>query len=437
MQRINSEGWLTRKERLAAVIAIIAALGVHVVFLLGWGLLYRWSKEEKKKERLMVIRRVQDLEPPLDRVRPLARTAPSGEEGKSGGKPAAAPPPQKSQVKEQGSEPPQEELTRKMGDELQEEKTQPTKVEENAENTVGVVTDLPAASFILSGPAEYRGAGTYWIRKGAPPGKYTVTFHPVAGYVTPPIQAKDLLNKGQIIFVGKYKKSVEILVESNITAAQVTIYRPDGRPLNVTELGRIRFEDLPLGNYTSVFKDRPGFITPSPIVRNLVAGGNLTFFGEYREGGVGTSGRGTGSGTGIGDGTGLGSRGRGHGGGGTGFGDAAGKLNRTSHASSMDKRVQMVVKSYPSTNIEEDFSPISYPELIIERSDFQQGWCQVYLIISIAQSGVVKDIYFERPQPGEQTRYAALIQAVENAVRGWDFANVEAEVHVDVRFYVE
>ena len=103
----------------------------------------------------------------------------------------------------------------------------------------------------------------------------------------------------------------------------------------------------------------------------------------------------------------------------------------------LDRRVQMIVKSYPPSGIEEDFDAIPYPEVVIRKSNFQQGWCQVYLVLSLSERGEVEEVAVERPRPQERPRFEALIKAVESAVRGWDYDRVRAEVHVDVRFYVE
>jgi hypothetical protein len=78
MSRINPEGQITRAERLVTVIAIIGAVLLHVVVIFGWGRFYRWTQEEQKKERLMVIRRVRDITPPRETLPtpPLQRRRP-------------------------------------------------------------------------------------------------------------------------------------------------------------------------------------------------------------------------------------------------------------------------------------------------------------------------------------------------------------------------
>jgi uncharacterized membrane protein YgcG len=454
MSRINPEGQLTRAERLATVVAIAGAVLVHFVVILGWGRLSRWTQEEQKKERLMVIRRVRDIAPtPNLPPQPPRQRLPQGPAGDDGaaptGKRAAPPPPPEPKVREQGPEPPKEtELSPEMERDLGDQKPGEAPLTEQGDNTVSVVTDLPAASFIVAGATQqYRGSGTFWVRKGAPPGAYTATFNPIAGYATPPVQTKELAAKGQIVFVGKYRRSTEVVVESNEASAQFTIFRPDGRPIDLNRPGRAMLDDLPAGTYTAVFKDVPGHITPAPVARTLAPGGKLSFFGEYgdapagRRSGSGGAGDGVGEKIGGAGGGGSGTAGSGTGlGGGSGSGRGSGRKAPASAVSEegwLDRRVQMVVKSYPPTAVEQDFQPIPYPEVIIRRSNFQQGWCQVYLIVDLDAGGEITRITVERPHQESQARFAALINAVEAAVRSWDYDKVNAEVHVDVRFYVE
>ena len=323
MPLINPEGRLTRKERLVTVIALIGALLVHLLAIFGWGRMYQWSQEEQKKERLMVIRRVRDIGPPRETIPAAALghgPGPAGTKGAAGEEPAPPPPPDP-KVREQGPEPPKEtELSPTMEEELQEQQPEPAKLAEHGENVVSVVTDLAGASFIVGGPAEYRGSGTMWVRKGAPPGKYTVTFNPVAGYSTPPVQTKELVAKGQIVFVGKYRRSTELVVDSNDPGARVTIYRPDGRPLDLNRPGRALLDDLPRRELhrglqgcagahhaarrsrarslpaasspsTASTRTRPPAATARPAKKDAAAAGRGKRYGAGRESGSGSGAR--------------------------------------------------------------------------------------------------------------------------------------------------
>jgi len=442
MLKRPSQQRLTLEERIAVVVAIAIALVVHLAIFLGGSGIGLIVGAEKKRERLMVIRQVREQTPaPEVAVRvpdPRRVQIPTGGE---------SPPQPELPVAAHGTLPPapKAEISPKMEEELQtatpkDEAAKPPEkgTIEQGGSSVSVVTDLPAATFTLSGPAEYSGTGTFWIRRGAPAGTYRVTFGAVEGYGMPPPQTKELPENGQVVFVGKYRRSTEVVVGSNEAAARFTVYRPDGRSLSMNQLGSAYFDDLPPGVYTTVFKEIPGHTTPPPQSRTLIIGGNLSFYGEYgqitngtvpvaqeveRERAQATEDRppppmgqssvarlqpsrraGTGGGAGEGE---------------------------------LDRRVQMIVKSYPPSRIEEEHDPIAYPGVIIRKSNFQQGWCQVYLVLQIDQRGEVESVAVERPQSGDRARYESLIKAVERAVRAWDYDRVRAEVHVDVRFYVE
>jgi hypothetical protein len=455
MLKRPSDHRLTLEERVAVVVAIAVAVGVHLAVFLGGSGLSHLAQQETKRERLMVIRQVREVTPAPEiatRVPDLRRVRIPSEpipEGRAGGSP---PPKAEPKASPRGVQPPPKaEITPTMEEDLQEslrkEQEEQAKAGEQkapppGDTSVSVVTDLPAATFTVSGPAEYRGTGTFWIRRGTPPGTYRIAFSAVEGFAMPPPQTKELPEKGAIVFVGKYRRSTEVVVASNEAGAKFTVFRPDGRPLDLPQQGRVFFDDLPPGTYTAVFKDVPGRSTPAPQSIALGPGGRLSFHGEYGQGGGGggatgtgggrgTGGSGTGTGSGTGDGSGTGGSGAGRG------GRAPAAPAPGARESEMDRRVQMIVKSYPPTPIEERFDPIPYPGVVIRKSHFQQGWCQVYLVLQLDERGEVESVAVERPQPQDRPRYEALIAAVEKSVRAWDYDRVRAEVHVDVRFYVE
>ena len=370
MLKRPSEHRLTLEERVAVVVALAIALGVHLAVFLGGSGISHLARVEQKRERLIVIRQVREITPAPElaarvpdprRMRVAAEPAPAD---KAGG----APPKSEQKVSEHGcAPPPKAEITQKMEEELQESLRQEElaksqeqnlaelKGSEAGDNSVSVVTDLPTASFTLSGPVDYSGTGTFWIRRGTPAGTYRIAFGAVDGFGTPPPQTKELQEKGQIVFVGKYRRSTEIAVQSNKPAAVFTIFRPDGRPLEMVRPGRQNFDNLPLGNYTVVFKDVPGRLTPAPMSRTLSAGGSLSIYVEYKEASGGPGGdesvtrgryagaRGAGQGAAGGSGSGSGS--------GAGSGSGSGKHSGITTAGpkdgGLDRRVQMIVTSYP------------------------------------------------------------------------------------------
>jgi hypothetical protein len=395
MREITPETQKTRKERLATVIAIGASALIHLFVFIGGIQLYRWAEEEERRERLMVVHRVPEAPP--EEPRPSA-PAPS--------RPQAPP---EAKVKEESPEPPKEDSA--VSDEgepadLSETEEVPLdEPEERNETLIIVATNRTDATFTVTGPIEFHGRGTNKSHKGAPPGDYTATFHPLPGFKTPPIVKKDLAAKGTAYFKGIYGESVEVSVKINsVPGATFDIIRPDGLKLGMKTPGKAFFENLPTGNYRIVWHDVPGFITPAPQTRAFgKGGGGLDFEGRYLPGSGGRKPQ---------------------------------EKPKVAEAA-LDRRVQMIVKSYPQTSVEENFDYIRYPEIIIKRSNFQSGWCRVYLVLSIDSGGNVSRVAIERPKPAERQQYNALIGAVESAVRRWRYENTKAEVHVDVRFYVE
>jgi hypothetical protein len=394
MVKINPETQKTRSERLTTVITLIASALIHIFLFVGGVQFYRWAEEVEKKERLMIIQRITEV--PRKAIR--KSKPPPGQ--------TRAP---ESDVKEQGEEPPPQgevpsdgELEEEIG--AVEEEIPPP--EEKNETTISVVTDLPAATFTLSGPVEYLGSGTFWTKKDAPTGAYTATFHPATGHKTPSIQTKTLEEETSIVFVGKYTRSIEVKVIVNIPGATFEIRRPDGEKLPMKRAGTVFLENLPKGTYTITFHEFPGHLTPAPQKRLLGKEGKLSFTGTYVLAG------------------------------GTRDDEEAAQSEKKA-ATLLDRRVQMIVKSYPPTSIEESFDYIRYPEIIIKRSNFQTGWCQVYLVLNIDGRGNISSSTIKRPREEEMAQFETLIRAVKSAVGGWRFDSTQTEVHVDVRFYVE
>lgn len=392
MVKINPETQKTRSERLATVITLIASALVHIFLFVGGVQFYKWAEEEEKKERLMTIQRIAET--------PRRATRKS------------LPPPGQTQapetaVKEEGPDPPPEgnvvsegELEEDIG--AVEEDLPPP--EEETEMAVSIVTDLPAATFTVSGPIEFHGNGTFWTRKDAPPGTYTVTFHPSPGRKTPPIQIKILEDENPVVFVGKYTRSIEVKVVINIPGATFEIRRPDGEKLPMNRAGTAFLENLPHGTYAITFHEFPSHLTPATQTRVLGKEGKLSFFGTYVLAG--------------------------------GTRDKEAEPEKKT-GGILDRRVQMIVKSYPPTAIEESFDYIRYPEIIIKRSNFQTGWCQVYLVLNIDGRGNVTSTQIKRPREEEMEQFKTLIKTVKSAVGRWRFDSTPTEVHVDVRFYVE
>ncbi len=109
----------------------------------------------------------------------------------------------------------------------------------------------------------------------------------------------------------------------------------------------------------------------------------------------------------------------------------------------LDSRVQMVVTRVlrdagksPPTFIETRFSLVEYPNLQIEKKDYQKGWLSVYLVISVDSRGEIEDIRRVRPRAPDDLEELFLDVLME-AVNTWAFDRKKSYIHVDVRFYVE
>ncbi len=142
-----------------------------------------------------------------------------------------------------------------------------------------------------------------------------------------------------------------------------------------------------------------------------------------------------GEGWGAGAGAGAGGPGAGRGAGGSGTGKS-GTGRGGNGALFMDPRVKLVVTSYPSTSIERNHGPIQYPNLKFKSSNAMSGWWNVYLKIKINSEGIPVNTEVLRPETNG-TMERQFLEQVRREVGKWTFDPKEAEIHVDVRFYVE
>ena len=70
--------------------------------------------------------------------------------------------------------------------------------------SISVAANLSAATFAITGPANFSGSGISSTFTNVPAGTYTITFGSVASYVTPPQQTQTLAAGGAITFTGAY-----------------------------------------------------------------------------------------------------------------------------------------------------------------------------------------------------------------------------------------
>ena len=127
----------------------------------------------------------------------------------------------------------------------------------------------------------------------------------------------------------------------------------------------------------------------------------------------------------------------------SGAGKGAGKGKGTSGTGSggdgalyMDPRVRMVVTSYPPTGIEQRYGIVRYPDLKFKKSEYTSGWWNVYIEIGTDKNGKIIKYNILRPETdGPLERQ--FVGQVKKEIEKWSFEPKEAEIHVDVRFYVE
>ena len=138
-----------------------------------------------------------------------------------------------------------------------------------------------------------------------------------------------------------------------------------------------------------------------------------------------------GSGKAGGSGTGGGSR-QGTTGGGTGRNLGAGGEG----SGYLDPRVKMVVTSYPPTGIEERYTQVPYPDRKVKKHQYTSGWWNVFIQLRTDAAGRVTRRDVLRPETSGPLE-SVFVDQVKNEIDKWSFDRTEAEINVDVRFFVE
>ena len=147
--------------------------------------------------------------------------------------------------------------------------------------SVSVTANLAAASFTIQGELPMAGAGTSFSRSGVPPGTYTISWAPVAGYVTPAGSSATLTAGGSIAFSGQYtavSATGTITVTANLAGAAFTLSGAgsySGGGTNWSQAG------APAGLYTISWTPVTGYVTPTGSSATLTAGGSIGFSGQY------------------------------------------------------------------------------------------------------------------------------------------------------------
>lgn len=87
-------------------------------------------------------------------------------------------------------------------------------------------------------------------------------------------------------------------------------------------------------------------------------------------------------------------------------------------------------------NIESRFRPVPYPDLKIKKSQLASGWWNVYIELHTGNDGHVERSKVLRPETDGPVE-RVFVEQVRREVDRWTFDPGSAEIHVDVRFYVE
>ena len=144
--------------------------------------------------------------------------------------------------------------------------------------TIEVHTNREGAVFNLSGPENYGGSGILWIKTEASAGVYTITYSDLLHHTLPSSEIKTLAPGGTIIFTGEYIDTGTIEVHTNVAAATFGLSGPasyDGTGKFWTQ------EEAPVGVYTIVYDNTPGYETPPTETKTLAPSGMVSFTGTY------------------------------------------------------------------------------------------------------------------------------------------------------------
>jgi hypothetical protein len=107
-----------------------------------------------------------------------------------------------------------------------------------------------------------------------------VTWNPRSGYITPASQTQTLTAGGSISFYGVYQAVPQvgsISVDSNLSGSGFTLSGPAG----VSAITPYSNANAGVGTYTVTWNPRSGYVTPVSETKALIAGGSISFYGNY------------------------------------------------------------------------------------------------------------------------------------------------------------
>ncbi len=96
------------------------------------------------------------------------------------------------------------------------------------EGDISVTTNLPEATFTISGPQSYFGSGTSFTVNNAPAGTYLIVYGDVKRYDKPVSESKVLQGGGSIVFNGVYTKKTGVKQYRSIVVGAGPYWKNDG-----------------------------------------------------------------------------------------------------------------------------------------------------------------------------------------------------------------
>ncbi|MBU8869296.1 MAG: formylglycine-generating enzyme family protein [Gemmatimonadales bacterium] len=151
---------------------------------------------------------------------------------------------------------------------------------------IDVTPDNLDAPWLLEGPDDYSLNGTEDLTlTDMALGDYTLTWEAVAGYILPSTNPETAtMDEGSFVtFSGTYVDDTGL--------GTIEIYQtPDGLkdtgwsltgPQDETGSGYMKFNEMPVGQYSLTWLDVDGFIAPVSLPQALVTGGTVVFNGTY------------------------------------------------------------------------------------------------------------------------------------------------------------
>jgi len=150
--------------------------------------------------------------------------------------------------------------------------------------TISVSTNLPAATFTITGPATYTGGGTSFTQPNAQAGTYTITYGAPNCFATPVSETKTLTAGGTVSFTGGiYQGQANISVNvspAEASGATFSISPPVPGMRNISPYPVIQPNVVPQ-TYTVTFNQLGGFGSPQPQTLAPDSSCRLPFAGAY------------------------------------------------------------------------------------------------------------------------------------------------------------